>query len=706
MSTGRLIPPNLDDRSWQDIVDETRALIPKYAPDWTDHNPSDPGITLIELFAWIVEGMIYRLNRVPEKNYVEFLNLIGITRDPATPARTDLTFSLSGAGPVPIPAGTQVATPQTETEGSIIFETDENLTALPINLTHCLLIEDPTVHPLPYKNLSTHLVIGPLQDTLVQTLSHEYSEVFLGFDKPTTDPLHINFRFKESMPEDSAELDLMYFANDSFNPIPIIDDQTDSFNKDGRICVQLPGDWQSSKPGDWSPWYDVIPATPDDEVKDSRFWLVLGIGNQTGSDIDLILESAAFNSASATNALTVNKQQSNGQAEIIGISNGKPFQLFTLKNTPLFKNTRIKDPYAHLIIQVREPVVGGAFGPWEEWTRVEDIQKGDGKEYICNPVTGEIMFGDYDPKTMSGNGHIPLQESEIRALTYRYVAGDSKGNVSAHTLKVLRSPVSGGVSVTNPGDATGGSDQEKSEDTKRRGPQALKNRDRAVTTKDYEYLAKEATTDVQIVRALPPRLFTQYEANLIGYSYGESWSYADLNRDIGHVNVIIIPQASIDIRAPMPSDELLQEVSDYLEDRRIVTTSLHVTSPRYLPIEVIVDFTIWQSAVDLGLVVEQDFVANIESTLNKFLHPNQGGAEGEGWEVGQDITVSSLLEFIEPEPEIGLVSNLEIKAHNPLYSPNIRPYAIPSQGVWIRLADYEIVCSHTSHTINFNVVLA
>lgn len=86
MDRGRLIPPNLDDRSWKDIVEQAKALIPQYAPEWTDHSPSDLGITLIELFAWITEGMIYRLNKVPEKSYLTLLNLIGVTRDPATPA--------------------------------------------------------------------------------------------------------------------------------------------------------------------------------------------------------------------------------------------------------------------------------------------------------------------------------------------------------------------------------------------------------------------------------------------------------------------------------------------------------------------------------------------------------------------------------------------------------------------------------------------
>ena len=59
--------------------------------------PKRPGISLIELFAWLAEGVIYRLNQMPEKHYVAFLNLLGITRDPPTPATTFLTFT-SGAG--------------------------------------------------------------------------------------------------------------------------------------------------------------------------------------------------------------------------------------------------------------------------------------------------------------------------------------------------------------------------------------------------------------------------------------------------------------------------------------------------------------------------------------------------------------------------------------------------------------------------------
>ncbi|MBZ5681035.1 MAG: baseplate J/gp47 family protein [Acidobacteriia bacterium] len=68
--------PNLDDLSWEQLVREGRSLIPAYAPEWTNHNAADPGITLIELFAYLSEILIYRLNLISENNFREFLKLI------------------------------------------------------------------------------------------------------------------------------------------------------------------------------------------------------------------------------------------------------------------------------------------------------------------------------------------------------------------------------------------------------------------------------------------------------------------------------------------------------------------------------------------------------------------------------------------------------------------------------------------------------
>lgn len=126
----------LDLRTFQDIVDEARRLIPKYCPEWTDHNLSDPGITLVELFAWMTEMILYQVNRVPDEMYERFLDLVGIRRHPPTPAIADVTFYLSAPLPRPItiPAETEVATDRTETEEAIVFATTAPLTIEPPTL--------------------------------------------------------------------------------------------------------------------------------------------------------------------------------------------------------------------------------------------------------------------------------------------------------------------------------------------------------------------------------------------------------------------------------------------------------------------------------------------------------------------------------------------------------------------------------------------
>ena len=71
-------PKNLDDRSFESLVSEAKRRIVAYLPEWTDHNESDPGIAIVQLFAWLTETTLYRLNQVPdERMYVSFLELIG-----------------------------------------------------------------------------------------------------------------------------------------------------------------------------------------------------------------------------------------------------------------------------------------------------------------------------------------------------------------------------------------------------------------------------------------------------------------------------------------------------------------------------------------------------------------------------------------------------------------------------------------------------
>lgn len=119
--------PKLDDRTFQDLVDEAKRKISEKCPQWTDHNVSDPGIALIEIFAWMTDLLIYRINQVPEKNYIAFLNLLGIQREPPRPARGEIVFNFVTHHPVcTVPKGTQVATKREGGADEIVFTTDED----------------------------------------------------------------------------------------------------------------------------------------------------------------------------------------------------------------------------------------------------------------------------------------------------------------------------------------------------------------------------------------------------------------------------------------------------------------------------------------------------------------------------------------------------------------------------------------------------
>jgi predicted phage baseplate assembly protein len=100
-----LLLPNLDDRQWADLVAESTALIPVYGPQWTDQNYSDPGITIVELLAWIAEMDIFHLSQITDAQRLKFLALVGIAPRPPLPAHAVLSFTPAGATSPTLPAG-------------------------------------------------------------------------------------------------------------------------------------------------------------------------------------------------------------------------------------------------------------------------------------------------------------------------------------------------------------------------------------------------------------------------------------------------------------------------------------------------------------------------------------------------------------------------------------------------------------------------
>jgi hypothetical protein len=194
-----MIPtPKLDDRTYADIIAEAVRLIPRYCPDWTNHNPSDPGITILELCSWMTELILYRLNKVPDKNYLTFLDMLGIKLQPAQPARALLTFGLiPGVERQILRRGMQVSTPQADEEDAVLFETVRDLTVVSAALDRCFSYFDET-----YSDNSPYLS-GDRQEGFLSFAGAERVDrfIYLGDDRLITVNESTVLRLRVTAPE-------------------------------------------------------------------------------------------------------------------------------------------------------------------------------------------------------------------------------------------------------------------------------------------------------------------------------------------------------------------------------------------------------------------------------------------------------------------------------------------------------------------------
>src|SRR5438045_8120731 len=152
--------PILDDRSYQQLRDELVRRIPAYTPEWTDHNASDPGITLLELFAFLGENLLFRFNQIPETTKLAYLKLLRIPMRSAVPARAMLTLERVDTGPgasdgVIVDLGTEAKA------GAIAFETTTEVVAWPLTIAAVARIAAPAP-TAPDADDFAHASIGAL----------------------------------------------------------------------------------------------------------------------------------------------------------------------------------------------------------------------------------------------------------------------------------------------------------------------------------------------------------------------------------------------------------------------------------------------------------------------------------------------------------------------------------------------------------------
>jgi predicted phage baseplate assembly protein len=322
------------------------------------------------------------------------------------------------------------------------------------------------------------------------------------------------------------------------------------------------------------------------------------------------------NTVRATAAQTV-------RDEVVGSSNGNPNQALRLRRRPV-----LADP--PLRLEVDE-----GSGP-NEWTPVSDFY-GIGPDETCyrlNRATGQIVFGD------GRRGRIPVAgEANVIARHYRYGGGEM-GNVGAGTITNLASVIRGVESVTNYRPASGGEDEELLTDTKLRAAWELKTRERAVTLEDFIELAKE-TPGALVGRA------TAYATALPGEGVTSAGGGGQ------QIQVVIVPQSTA--AKPYPSEAARRLVCRYLDERRLVTTQVTVTSPEYVDIDIVLEV---QGRKDADLKAVK---AAIRTRLDDYCHPLRGGPDGSGWPFGQALDYSELIHELMLVEGVLRVQNLKLR---------------------------------------------
>ncbi len=635
--------PNLDDRTFQDLVNEARRRIPLYCPEWTDHNLSDPGITLIELFAWMTELLIYRLNKVPDKNYIKFLELIGVRLAPANPATTDITFRLSAppATAITIPRGTEVATVRTETQEAIVFTTSEDLTISPPVLEAFLLSQDGSRFDdrLPllreWEGLQAGLAAGGEAPSfpLFQPVPEPGNAFYLGFSSDLRGTvLVLNIACDEraahginpSNPPllweywDGAQQGWALFQRRPEAEAWLESDGTRGFNQNGSIVLHVPRTAAETTVGLRQGYWIRCRVTPWTQEQGSY---------EQSPRLRAITCRAVGGTVPASNSVRV-------VGEVLGTSNGKPGQVMKVAQVPMLPLGPGE------VVEVQKEDNTG----WEAWQEVKDFSASGplDKHYICDPVTGEVQFG---PAIRSPNGQevqhgaIPPRGSQVRLTSYRY-GGGPRGNVGRGTLTVLKTSIPYVASVTNRRPASGGVDPESVENAKLRGPQALRTRNRAVTAEDFEYLAREASPSVGRARCVQPGEVGQ-----------------EGTPQPGVVQVLLVPAMATPKQQLTPQElalsrELREQVKQYLDDRRVLTSVLVVTEPEYLWVSVEARVKVRRGADP------QSMARAVEQKLYQFIHPLYGGPEGTGWPFGRDLFTSELYAQIQTVPGVEYVEEL------------------------------------------------
>jgi predicted phage baseplate assembly protein len=614
--------PELDDRSFQDLVDDAKKLVQVRCPEWTDHNVSDPGVTLIETFAYVTSQLIYRLNRVPDRLYVKFLELIGVKLLPPTPARTSLTFWLSAPQPqtILIPRGTRAATLRTDTEEAISFSTTADLPVKTSVLSGVYTAGAEDAGPWTDREVERGRPGGfPAFSEL--PLSGESLIIALDESVPSC-AVRLRFQCRvEGVGVDPTNPPLQWEAwnGSAWEVCSIESDTTGGLNTNGDVILHLPRNHETAViAGRLAGWIRChVTPTTEGQPPYSSTPLIHGLEVATvGGTIEAI------------NAEII-------EVEDLGESEGVAGQHFEVQ---------------------RRPVLGGVTPPvletssaegWQEWSYVSDFSRSgpDDRHFVLDSAMGEVQFGP-SVRSPEGNlinfGAVPDNGAQLRIRQYA-VGGGRRGNVGARSITVLKSSIPYVARVENRVAAQGGVEGETLDEAKVRGPLLLRARGRAVTADDFEHLTREAAPEIARVRCYT----------------------ADDGSEPGAVRVQIVPTSTsvngrIDFEDLLPDEGTLDAIAERLAAARLVGTRLLVEPPHYQGVTVVARLRAKPRA-DPGRVQ-----ADALDLLYKYLNPINGGPDRTGWPFGRPVQAGEIYGVLQPVAGLDIVEDVRLFAANPV----------------------------------------
>jgi len=614
--------PHLDDRDFQSLVDDAKRMVQQRCPEWTDHNVSDPGVTLIETFAYMVDQLLWRLNRVPERNYVKFLELIGMRLRPPSAARAPVTFWLTAAQPdtITVPRGTKVETLRAD-EAPVVFSVIEPLDIIPCSRT---------------------LVATEIDGTQVDhTAALDNDQPVLCFDRVPKPGDAFYVGLSNAVPGNAVTLELVCSiegvgVDPRYPPLvweawngagwaecELERDTTGGLNRNGEVVLHVPETHRASA----------------GVVKMNAGWLRCRVlPNQEWqpayTSSPRVHRATAWTSGGTTVAVNAELVRD----EIVGISEGIPAQRFPLQHRPVVPG---EAPY---ILEVSTLQAG-----WEEWLQVEDFSGSapEDQHFLIEETSGTVVFGPavrQPDGTLSGYGKVPDKGLPVRVREYR-TGGGRRGNVARGALALLSTPMPFIRSVTNRQAAHGGTDGEDIENAKLRGPILLKTRHRAVTAEDYEHLALQAAADVGRARCVP--------------AGGEG-------TEAGGVRVLIVPRVedgpdgALEFSQLVPHDDVYERVRLHIDERRTLGARVVIEPPGYMAVSIVAALRAVHRYDPRQL--EQD----ARRALYAHFHPLTGGPAGTGWPFGRAVVGGEVFAVLQRVRGVDFVEDIRLFPADPV----------------------------------------